>query len=229
MDKDKGAFKKVATEATETIIDEIQAAAFGDDLEKAAILTKMKGKLAGIYESQKNRMKTKAKNNGMQSMRKLQDQYDMKVRQAQITTVKDIQSLVAEMTAEVHKVVPEFEGRDGMISQNSARLMVQGFEMMSRSQHIKTTLNERKMQEEVKQLQTRLKAHHKDNQNEVERLKRELEATTNELIAARGKIAGLEESLRLIEHEKDSEVRRGEVKEKDQRKQDIALREQFSG
>ena len=60
-------------------------------------------------------------------------------------------------------------------------------------------------------------------------MKNELETTTNELIAARGRIAGLEESLRLVEQEKNIEVKRGEAKEKDQRKQDIVLREQFSG
>lgn len=71
MDKGKATFKKVANETTAAIMDEIQSAAFGDDNEKAAILTKMKRKLGEIYTAQKNRMKTTLKSNGMQSMRKL--------------------------------------------------------------------------------------------------------------------------------------------------------------
>jgi hypothetical protein len=52
----------------------------------------------------------------------------------------------------------------------------------------------------------------------MDRLRIDLDRTTSELVAARDKILGLEESLCLLEREKDSETRENSAKEEDQRK-----------
>ena len=62
----------------------------------------------------------------------------------------------------------------------------------------------------------------------MDRLRTDLDRTTSELVAARGKVQGLEESIRLLENEKDSENRENSAKEEDQRKQEQARREKFA-